>query len=217
MPSVAGVIETAIAVPAVKGRWSGALSVDEAKSLITKAKIGDRDAFAALYKEYVPHVHRYVASRVQGSQKVEDIVAETFVRALRSINRYEFRGIEFTAWLVRIARNLIVDVVQSNYATLEVSHDIIPESASSEEVETKILESSDAETLRATMDKLVVEHKTVLELRFVQGRSVIETAKVMGKSDGAVRVLQFRALKAMKRELLKDSPDLFVTRTGASA
>ena len=182
--------------------------MDEAKDLISRAKIGDREAFAALYRQYVPHVHRFVASRVQGSQKVEDIVAETFVRALKNISRYEFRGIEFTAWLIRIARNLILDVAQSNYSTLEVAHDVMPEAQAEDEIEATIINASDAQMLHTTMSKLVAEHQRVLELRFVQGRSVIETAKLMSKTEGAVRVLQFRALKAMKRELLKDSVEL---------
>lgn len=193
---------------AIQGNWTGALSVDQAHDLIAQAKTGDRQAFAGLYREYVPIVHRYVAARISGSARVEDFVAETFVKALRNIERFEFRGIEFSAWLVRIARNLILDQARSARANLEITTDVIPESASAADSGTEALALLDAEVLRQAMSTLLPDHQRVLALRFVEGRPVSEVAALMSKTEGGVRVIQYRALRALKREIERNAPEL---------
>ncbi|HLF69518.1 MAG TPA: sigma-70 family RNA polymerase sigma factor [Actinomycetota bacterium] len=191
-----------------QGSWSGSISVTEASDLISRARIGDKDAFAALYREYVQTVHRFVAARVKNPQKAEDIVAETFVKALRNINRFEFRGIEFSAWLVRIARNLIMDNARSATSNLEVLQDETPEGAPEADTGDLAMAAIEAERLRGALDQMIPDHRTVLELRFVKGYPVTEVSQLMAKSEGAVRVLQYRALRAMKRYLEKNAPDL---------
>lgn len=203
--SAAVIAQNTIALP-VK-TWHGSITPEQSKDLISAAKLGDQKAFAALYREYLPMVHRYVSSKVSGAAKAEDLVAEVFVRALKYIGRYEFRGIEFSAWLVRIARNLILDQAKSGYATLEVLHDETPEPRGSDLADMAI-ERLDAEVLRTTLSKMIPDHEHVLRLRFVQGNSVAETAKIMDRTEGAIRVLQFRALRAMKRELARTAPEL---------
>lgn len=203
--SASAIAQNTIALPV--RTWHGSITPEQTKDLISAAKLGDQKAFAALYREYLPMVHRYVSSKVTGAAKAEDLVAEVFVRALKYIARYEFRGIEFSAWLVRIARNLILDQAKSGYATLEVLHDETPEPRGSDLAD-MALERIDAEILRNTLSKMIPDHRQVLQLRFVQGHSVAETSKIMHKTDGAIRVLQFRALRAMKRELERTAPDL---------
>lgn len=186
--------------------WTGALGIDETQDLIARAKAGDRQAFASLYRAYVPIVHRYVATRIEAS-KVEDFVAEVFVKALRNISRFEFRGIEFSAWLVRIARNLILDYVKSAPMTREVLHDVTPE-VMGPETESEAFANLDRETLKSALERLRPEYRRVLHLRFIQGLSGEDTAKVMGKTVGSVRVMQYRALQALKREIEENAPHL---------
>lgn len=201
---------TAAAVGAARGQplnWSGTLTVSETEDLIGRCKIGDRNAFAALYRAYVPMVYRYVAGRVDRS-KVEDFVAEAFVKALRNINRFEFRGVEFSAWLIRIARNLILDHAKSPAVTREILHDVTPEPRGIAGTESQVLAALDAEALRGALTRIRPEHRRVLELRFIQGRSGGETASIMGRTEGAVRVLQYRALQALRKELEETAPEL---------
>lgn len=187
------------------GTWNGTITPSETEQLVARAKIGDQKAFAALYREYVQIVHRYVASRVHDRQKAEDLVAEVFVRALRNISKFEFRGVEFSAWLVRIARNLVVDHAKARQTTMEVPHDITPESSSEDHSDLTIA-ALDARIIRSALEAMIPEHRKVLELRFVDSLNINETAEKMGKTPGAIRVLQYRALKAMKRHLDEFAP-----------
>lgn len=202
-------IAAELADKSIPASWTGALTVVESDELITRSRIGDREAFEALYRAYVQLVYRYVMTRVPRSV-VEDTVAEVFVRALRNISRFEFRGIEFSAWLIRIARNLIVDQSKSAYVNREILHHTTPEVHGTLETETSALAALDAEQIRAGLSRMKPDHRTVLELRFIRGESTAAIAKAMNKTEGAVRVLQFRALSALKRELEKTAPDLLV-------
>jgi len=184
---------------------------DEAhiSELISRAKIGDRQAFAALYKQHVQVVHSYVRAKMGNSLKAEDITAEVFVRALKNINRYEFQGVDFSAWLLRIARNLVFDNSRMVANKMEVPADVIPEGAGlADDSSIAAIASLDAQYLRQAVTNLGAEQQEVLDLRFVKGLSVAETAARMSRSDGAVRVLQFRALKAMKKQLDKIAPGI---------
>ena len=190
----------AIAQPVHTGNWYGNITPTQTEELVARARIGDQKAFASLYREYVQLVHRYVGSRVHDRQKAEDIVAEVFVRALRNISKFEFRGIEFSAWLVRIARNLIVDQGKSRLSTMEVLHEVTPEGKTEDHADLTIA-ALDAQVIRSALADMIPEHRRVLELRFIDCLNINETAHRMSKTPGAVRVLQFRALKAMKRYL----------------
>ncbi|MEO7804240.1 MAG: sigma-70 family RNA polymerase sigma factor [Actinomycetota bacterium] len=196
------------AAQVAQGNWTGSLSVDQAHDLISLAKSGDRQAFASLYREYVPVVHRYVAARISGAARVEDLVADTFVKALRNIERFEFRGIEFSAWLVRIARNLILDQARSSHAKLEITTDVIPDLTVGADSGSEALALLDAEVLRRAMTALLPDHQRVLQFRFVEGRPVNEVAQLMAKTEGGVRVIQYRALRALKREIERNAPEL---------
>lgn len=185
--------------------WYGKITPSETEQLISLAKIGDQKAFATLYQEYVQLVHRYIASRVHDRQKAEDLTAEVFVRALRNISRFEFRGIEFSAWLVRIARNIIVDQAKSARTTMEVLQDVTPEGKTEDHADLTIA-ALDSRFIHEALNSMIAEHRQVLELRFIHCLSVNETAEKMNKTPGAIRVLQFRALKAMKRHLDASMP-----------
>lgn len=189
------------------GTWNGNISPNETEQLVARAKLGDQKAFAALYREYVHIVHRYVSSKVHDKQRAEDLVAEVFVRALRNISRFEFRGIEFSAWLVRIARNLVVDHAKSRQTTMEVPHDVTPEAHSEDHADLTIA-ALDARIIRSALEAMIPEHRKVLQLRFVDSLNINETAERMDKTPGAIRVLQYRALKAMKRHLDQVAPHM---------
>ncbi|GAA3792305.1 hypothetical protein GCM10022226_09430 [Sphaerisporangium flaviroseum] len=171
-----------------------------------RAKTGDADAFAALYDRYVDLVYRYVYFRVGCHALAEDLTSETFLRALRRIADFTWQGRDFGAWLVTIARNLVTDHYKSGRYRMEVStaevldtpldgpH--IPENAV---VTTMVNER----VLRAVRD-LGAEQQECVVLRFLHGMSLAETALIMGKKSGAIKALQFRAIRALARALPED-------------
>ncbi|WP_308249807.1 sigma-70 family RNA polymerase sigma factor [Sphaerisporangium fuscum] len=174
--------------------------------MVLRAKTGDTDAFGALYDRYVDLVYRYVYFRVGCHALAEDLTSETFLRALRRMADFTWQGRDFGAWLVTIARNLVADHFKSGRYRLEVSTaevldtpldgSHIPENAV---VATMVNER----VLRAVRD-LGPEQQECVVLRFLHGMSLAETALIMGKKSGAIKALQFRAIRALARALPED-------------
>src|SRR5437867_4470766 len=104
----------------------------EAEALVAQAREGDRTAFAALYRMYLPTVYKFLFYRLGNKAQAEDMTAEVFLRALRKIGDYNWTGADFGAWLLRIARNLILDNAKSSRARLEVLNDEMPDGSGGE-------------------------------------------------------------------------------------
>jgi RNA polymerase sigma-70 factor (ECF subfamily) len=173
------------------------------EQLIKQVKNGDAEAFGVLYDQYAELIFRYVYSHLESRLDAEDLTEEIFVRAWRALPKYDDRGLPFSAFLFRVARNSLIDyyrqrkVVQSIDDMELQSHEAGPEEA----VDIRI-ENSD---LRKTIAELREDYRNVLIFRFLSGLSPEETAQVMQRSIGAVRVLQHRALSALKELLERGS------------
>jgi RNA polymerase sigma-70 factor, ECF subfamily len=171
--------------------------------LIKQVKEGDTDAFGVLYEQYSETIFRYVYSHLDNRLDAEDLTEEIFIRAWRALPKYDERGLPFTAFLFRIARNSLIDFyrqrkVVHSIEDMEIqSHDPGPE-----EVVNNQIENCD---LRNTISALREDYQSVLVFRFLSGLSPEETAHVMQRSVGAVRVLQHRALTALKDLLERGS------------
>jgi RNA polymerase sigma-70 factor (ECF subfamily) len=168
--------------------------------LVAQAQRGDPQAFARIFDAYVGPVHRFIASRVNRPTDAEDLTQLVFVKALEALPRYERRGIPFGGWLFRLARNAIIDQARTRRdhlslvaATSRATEDAGPEA-------TAFLRD-DIERVARALDDLTDDQREVIELRFFAGLSVSETADAMGRQDGTVRGLQFRALGALRRSL----------------
>jgi RNA polymerase sigma-70 factor (ECF subfamily) len=175
--------------------------------IVTRAQQGDADAFGELYDRYVDVVYRYVQYRVSSAALAEDLTSETFLRALRRITSYTWQGRDFGAWLVTIARNLIADHYKSGKYRLEVAtSDLVEAGADRSEdgPEGEVLASLTNETLLEAVKQLNAEQQECIALRFLQGMSVAETAQIMGKNEGAIKALQYRAVKSLARLLPQD-------------
>lgn len=176
--------------------------------VISRAQAGDAAAFGELYDEYVDTIYRYINYRVGSVQLAEDLTSETFVRALRRLPNYQWQGRDFGAWLVTIARNLIADHFKSGRYRLEMTTDDILGAAgtakTSDGPEQQVLESMTNATLLAAVKRLSSEQQECIALRFLQGFSVAETATAMGKNEGAVKALQYRAVRTLARMLPPD-------------
>ncbi len=180
-------------------------------SLVQRAQAGDAEAFGELYDRYATVVHRYLSYRVGSPQLAEDLTSETFLRALRRIGSFTWQGKDVGAWLVTIARNLVADHYKSGRYRLELTVGDVSEvggpAPTTDGPEDEVLAGLTNAVLLAAVTRLAAEQQECIVLRFLQGMSVSETALIMGKSDGAIKALQYRAVRSLGR-LLPDGTEL---------
>lgn len=186
---------------------AGPSTSDTAPEVLSRAQAGDAEAFGELYDQYVGFVYRYIYYRIGSVALAEDLTSETFLRALRRLPSYQWQGRDFGAWLVTIARNLVADHYKSGRYRLEVTtEDIVAASggATTDGPENQVLASITNDTLLSAVKRLGAEQQECIVLRFLQGLSVAETALAMGKNEGAIKALQYRAVRTLGRMLPPD-------------
>lgn len=172
----------------------------EVVELVGRAQRGDGEAFAQLYDRYVEQVHVYVHHKVRDRHLAEDLTADVFLRALRSLSSFRWQGVDIGAWLLTIARNRVTDHFKSARVRLEqVAQEIGdgPREDAADHPESLAVSQELAGLLEQAMHLLKDDHREVVSLRFVQDLSVAETAAAMGRTEGAVKALQYRALRAL--------------------
>jgi len=173
--------------------------------LVTLAQQGDAEAFGMVYDAYVDQIYRYLYYRVGSHALAEDLTSETFLRALRRIDSFTYTGKDIGAWFTTIARNLVTDHVKSSRFKLEVSTadmlDADQSSPGDDGVETQVIARLRDAALLDAVRRLKPEQQECIVLRFLQGLSVAETSGVMGRSEGAVKQLQLRAVRALAKLL----------------
>lgn len=170
--------------------------------LVHSAQEGDRSAFAELYDRYVDVVFRYVLFRVRDRELAEDVTSETFLRALRRITSVTYQGRDVGAWFVTIARNLMLDHVKSSRFRLEVATADVDDTRRVESgPENQVLSKVTRAALLECVGQLGDDQRECIVLRFLQGLSVAETARVMARNEGAVKALQHRAVRRLAQLL----------------
>jgi RNA polymerase sigma-70 factor (ECF subfamily) len=169
-------------------------------TLIKKAKGGDSEAFGDLYERYAESVFRFIYSQTTNRFDAEDITGDVFLRAWQSLSNYEERGFPFSAYLFRIARNVMIDRSRKRKPISELPEDELMAGESTLELEpsTILAEKLKHTEIVNTLEELREDYRTVLILRFFNDLTTEETSDVMGRSAGAVRVLQHRALSALR-------------------
>jgi RNA polymerase sigma-70 factor (ECF subfamily) len=178
------------------------MSLDDAalERLVQEAKNGDAPAFGQLFDHYHEPIYRYVASRVHRPTDAEDLTQAVFVKALEALPRYEARGIPFGGWLFRLARNAVIDFVRTRHDHAEL--DAVREQFTDEPLPDEILVTRyEIDAVGVALAALTSEQRDAIALRFFAGLSAREAAEAMGKQEGTVRGLQFRAIAALRREL----------------
>jgi RNA polymerase sigma-70 factor (ECF subfamily) len=137
---------------------------------------------------------------VGSPQLAEDLTSETFMRALRRIDSFHWQGKDIGAWFVTIARNLVTDHFKSSRFRLEVSiGDMLDADRADEGIEGAVLDQLRNAELLGAVKQLKPEQQECIVLRFLQGLSVAETADVMQRTDGAIKQLQLRAVRALAK------------------
>ncbi|MBN2099850.1 MAG: sigma-70 family RNA polymerase sigma factor [Dehalococcoidia bacterium] len=174
------------------------------EDLVRRAQRREPEAFGQLYEEHFDRIYRYIMLRVRSQADAEDLTQQVFLKALENIGSYRWRGMPFASWLFRIAHNLVVDYwkKKSREKVAAVAPEEIDEMAPSQDDPAARAELNfDMKQLAEACEHLTDAQREIISLRFAGGLSVAESAKVMGKSEGAVKVLQHAALVRLRRIL----------------
>lgn len=186
--------------------------VDEADSsrvLVERVQAGDGEAFGLIYDRYFDTVFRFVYFRVRDRQLAEDLTADTFLRAIKRIDSFTWQGRDIAAWLIAIARNLVADHFRSaQYRRELISSDVVDAVGDTRsdldwtpDPEAAALGQLTADRVLEAVKQLNPEQQECISLRFLHEFSVAETAQAMDRSPGAVKALQYRAVRALERFL----------------
>ena len=171
-------------------------------ALVELARGGDAEAFGLLYDHYQPQVYRFLYYRLGSVHLAEDLTADTFYRALRSMSTFRWQGKDFGAWLMTIARNLTMDHYKAGRTRLEsTTEDLTDLDTTTEGPESAVLASLTNEALLTALGELPTEQRDCLVMRFLQGMSIAETADVLERSPGAVKQLQLRGVRNLAKLL----------------
>lgn len=185
----------------MSARKRGERTHHEDGPLVLRAK-GDREAFDALYVKYLGKVYTYIYYRVGNVEDAEDITESVFLHAFVHLNRYQDRGIPFSAWLLRIAHNLVANWYRSSSRRRTVGLEAVESLRDTGPTPEETMEKKeDVHRLREVLQSLPEERQQALILRFSEGMKHREIGEVMGKSAGAVKVLVHRSLVSLHRGL----------------
>jgi RNA polymerase sigma-70 factor (ECF subfamily) len=178
----------------------------EVWALVEQAQAGDAEAFGLIYDRYMDTVFRFIYFRVGNRPLAEDLTSDTFLRALKHIGSFTWQGRDLGAWLVTIARNLVADHFKSGRYRLEVTTGDVLDAEREDQgpegsPEAAVVDHITNVALLTAVKQLNPEQQECIVLRFFQGFSVAETAQAMGKNEGAIKALQYRAVRALARLL----------------
>ena len=168
-------------------------TTEDDRPLIEAAQ-ADPARFVGLYERYVGRVYAFVRRRTQDRASAEDITAQVFEQALANVRRFEWRGVPFAAWLFRIASNAIADHWRQHAREAQDPPEGIPDSGELDDIERRV-------ALFELVDRLPDAQRDVIRMRFVEEKSIREIAAALGRSEGAVKQLQLRALDHLRKEM----------------
>lgn len=171
---------------------------DAEERRLVEAAQRDTACFADIYDDYFELVYAYVARRARDRDEVEDLTSEVFRKALANLPRFRWTGAPFAAWLFRIASNLIADRAKRLAKEGNVPLDDNLAAPVAERLQSSLEEVERSARLSRVVDKLAEDQRRVLVMRFAEERSIREIANELGRSEGAVKQLQFRALDNLR-------------------
>jgi RNA polymerase sigma-70 factor (ECF subfamily) len=174
------------------------LTDKQVEKLVERSQKGDSEAFSQIYDEYVNQLYKYIYYKVK-KEDVEDLTETLFLKAWENIGKYKNRkNTSFRSWLYRIAHNLVVDHYRLTREHVSLDTRI---SSKSREADPKEMAQNvlDNENLKVAISKLKKNYRQIIVLKFINELSNKEICKVLKKSEGSVRILQYRALKALRQ------------------
>ncbi len=186
---------------------------DDLYQWVQRASHGDAEAFGKLYDHHLDTVYRYVYYKVSDAVQAEDLTAQVFMKAWEAMPRYQWRAIPFSHWLMRLARNAVIDYYRTSKNHVDLGEELVSETL---DPQGEYLRGEALSGLAAALGRLPEEQRTVIVLRFVEEMDYAEVAAIVGKSQGALRVIQHRALVALRRLMEReDGANLKEHRAGA--
>ncbi len=175
------------------------LEEKQEQEIIIRAK-ENPECFAPLYDYYLPKIHNYIYHRVHNVQLAEDLVAETFYKALANIKRFEWQQRTFACWLYTIARNQVIDHFRKKTPVL-VEASVLDGRAADDNPEEMVMQEITKEELLEAIKTLSPDQQDALLLRFQEELKIKEIAEILGRNEGAIKALLFRGLKSLRRKL----------------
>ncbi len=171
---------------------------DEEAQLIARAQASDRAAWGEIFQRHYQRVYIFVFCRIGDAAAAEDLTADVFVEAWRGIGRFRYRGAPLISWLYKIAHHLVADFFRlRNRSRTQPLDDEMQPADPRDEAEMV----AEWQSVAAAFKKLTLEQQQVLASRFIDGLILTETATLLGKKENAVKQLEFRALKAVRKIL----------------
>jgi len=196
--------------PAQKARLGKADETEERR--LVEAAQQDRACFGDVYERYFELVYGYVARRVRDRAATEDLTSEVFRKALAHIDRFKWTGAPFGAWLLRIASNVIADRakrqakdgVRVDESSLMVGLPFRMHAGSAQTQQTELEESERRAWVIRKVEELPDDQRRVVRMRFAEEKSIKQIADELGRSEGAIKQLQLRALQSLRKELFSN-------------
>jgi RNA polymerase sigma-70 factor, ECF subfamily len=180
---------------------NGPARTAELRELVARGQRGERAALEELYLLHFDRIYGYLHLSVGNRHDAEDLTTQTFLKMLEAIGRFRWRSAPFSAWLFRIAHNLAMDHFRATRRWQPEEEVPEPEGAEESSAEEAALESIGRRSMLQLIEKLSHEQKQVLTLKFVFNFSNGETASILGKTEGAVKSLQHRALGSLQKQI----------------
>lgn len=172
--------------------------LEEENKLIKKAQKGESECFGRLYDHYIPQIYRFVLMKTNHRQEAEDLVHEVFLSAWQNLDSYSPQGFPFSSWLYQIARNKVIDHYRLKKPTTQIEN--VDENAVKilSAVEHNLDTDLDLKLVHEALSQLTPDQKDVIVMKFIEDLSHQEIATAMNRSEGAVRLLQHRAVNTLK-------------------
>ncbi|NIN68539.1 MAG: sigma-70 family RNA polymerase sigma factor [Anaerolineae bacterium] len=176
--------------------------MDEPEERLVERAKEDPEAFGALYERYVDQIYQYIFYRTGNRYDAEDLTAKTFYRALSNLDRYRYRGLPFSAWLYRIAHNLVANWHRDRQRRRTIPLDSLAMAAKSRGSAEELVEAGErAAALREAIARLAPDRQELLVLKYTTDLSNREIGKVMGRTEGAIKALYHRTLVSLRKDL----------------
>lgn len=177
------------------------LTDDQISKLARGWSKGDKESFSKLYDYFIDNIYRFVYFKVK-SGEAEDITELVFIKAWENRKKYNSKKGAFASWLYTIARNTIIDHYRVQKEVSEL-HDYIPDESKNADPRALTEDVLTSEKLRLAINKLPANYRDILLLRFIEDMEYSEIADALGKSEGSIRITQFRAIKQLRQVLEK--------------
>ncbi len=174
--------------------------LEDEHKLIVEAKGGEAEAFGRLYDYYLPAIYRFILLKVGQREEAEDLTHQVFLKAWQNISDFSVKGFPFSSWLYRIARNLVIDYYRKTkpVVNINIDEEFISEKLIFRPALSEIDDKQNIARIMVALKKLQEVERDVIIMRFVEDLSIKEISITINKSEGAIKLIQHRAIKKIK-------------------